>query len=180
LAIVMSQRDVVLVPATLEHLRAFRQARDALGELLGSPIPDGWPEFPEAIDFTIAQLERDEVPAQWSMHFFLDGDGGRLVGSGGYAHPPAERTTEIGYEIAPAYRGRGYGTAAARGLVEQAFASGQVDTVLAHTLAEANPSTGVLAHLGFTMGGERAHPEVGTTWEWRIDRTGAGRADADR
>ena len=58
------------------------------------------------------------------------------------------RTVEIGYEVAPQFRGRGLG-AAARALVECAVASGEVDHVLAHTLPGPNPSTGVLVSLSF-------------------------------
>lgn len=161
---------VELVVATLAHLIAYRRSPAALGELLGSAIPEGWPEFPEAIDFTISALEGRVEPPRWSMRFFLDADGGRLVGSGGYAFAPRDRTTEIGYEIAPAYRGRGFATAAARELVRGAFDSGEVDTVLAHTLAQDSPSTGVLARLGFARVAEQPDPEVGSVWEWRLDR----------
>jgi len=30
---------------------------DRFGELVGSPVPNGWPEFPEAIDYTMKQLQ---------------------------------------------------------------------------------------------------------------------------
>ena len=76
------------------------------------------------------------------MQFFLDPATGRLLGSGGFAAPPAGRTVEIGYEIAPEFRGRGLGTAAARALVDRAVTTGAVDHVVAHTLPGPNPSTG--------------------------------------
>ncbi len=60
------------------------------------------------------------------MQFFVDDATRRLVGSGGFASPPVERTVEIGYEVAPEFRGHGFGTAAARALVERAVASGEV------------------------------------------------------
>lgn len=104
------------------------------------------------------------------MQFFVDCTNGRLLGSGGFAAPPVARTIEIGYEVAPEFRGRGIGVAAARALVERAVASGEVDHVIAHTLPGPNPSTGVLVSLGFEHVDDQQDPEVGAVWEWRWTR----------
>ncbi|MBX6750873.1 MAG: GNAT family N-acetyltransferase [Micromonosporaceae bacterium] len=166
-----SHPQVRLLAATEALLTALRDNRTLFGELVGSPVPDGWPEFPEAIDFSLEHLRTaSEADRRWSMQFFIDQTTGRLLGSGGFAAPPAQRTVEIGYEIAPEFRGRGFGTAAARALVERAVASGEVDHVLAHTLPGPNPSTGVLVSLGFKHIDDREDPEVGTVWEWRWTR----------
>jgi [ribosomal protein S5]-alanine N-acetyltransferase len=166
---------IELVPATVELLTALDGDRARFGELIGSPAPDGWPEFPEAIPYTLEQL-RAAGPGDrgWTMQFFVDDATGALVGSGGYATAPVERAVEIGYEVAPAFRGRGFGSAAARALVETAFASGEVDEVVAHTLPGPNPSTGVLAALGFAQIAEQHDPEAGAVWEWRL-RDASGR-----
>ncbi len=163
--------QVGLVPATVPLLTALNEDRIVFGELIGSPVPDGWPEFPGAIGFTLEHLRRaPEADRAWSMQFFVDGAAGRLLGSGGFAAPPVDRTVEIGYEVAPEFRGQGYGTAAARALVERAVASGEVDHVVAHTLVGPNASTGVLVSLGFQHVADQMDPEVGTIWEWRWTR----------
>ena len=162
--------QIRLVRATVPLLTALDADRERFGELIGSPAPDGWPEFPEAVAFTLEHLRdaaTDDHP--WTMQFFVDTATGQLVGSGGFAAPPANGAVEIGYEVAPAFRGQGYGTAAARALVEQAAAAG-VGRVVAHTLPGPNPSTGVLVSLGFTHDGEAEDPEVGTVWEWHLTR----------
>ena len=104
------------------------------------------------------------------MQFFVDPATGRLLGSGGFAAPPVDRAVEIGYEVAPEFRGQGFGIAAARALVERAVASGEVDHVIAHTLPGPNASTGVLVSLGFEHVADQEDPEVGTVWEWRWTR----------
>ena len=116
-----------------------------------------------------------EADRSWSMHFFLDRASGQLVGSGGFAAPPVGRTVEIGYEVAPAFRGRGLGVAAARALLDRAVASGEVDHVIAHTLPGPNPSTGVLVALGFEHVDDREDPDVGGIWEWRWSRSQGAR-----
>ncbi len=166
-----SHPQVRLVPASVPLLIALDEDRALFCELIGSPVPDGWPEFPEAIGFTLAHLRTAPEPhREWSMQFFIDSATGRLLGSGGFAAPPVDRTVEIGYEVAPEFRGQGFGTAAARALVERAMASSEVDHVLAHTLPGPNPSTGVLVSLGFERVADQEDPEVGTVWEWRWTR----------
>lgn len=162
--------DVALVTATVEHLTALRADPAALGALIGSPVPAGWPEFPEAIDFTLTQLADHPDQADWWMHFFLAG--GVLVGSGGFVGPPSDGAVEIGYEIAPAFRERGLATAAAAAMIAKAVASNQVNTVIAHTLAHENPSTGVLRRLGFRWVRELADPDEGAVWRWELGSLG--------
>ena len=166
-----SRPQVRLLAATEPLLDALSESRTLFGELIGSPVPDGWPEFPEAVGHALEHVRTaSEADRAWSMQFFVDASTGRLLGSGGFAAPPKERTVEIGYEIAPEFRGRGFGTAAARALIDRAVAGGEVDHVLAHTLPGPNPSTGVLVSLGFEHTDDQEDPEVGAVWEWRWTR----------
>lgn len=161
---------VRLLTATPEHFAAHARSRDELAGLIGSPLPDGWPEFPEAFDFTAQRLVEHPEESAWWMQFFMDATTGQLLGSGGYTGPPADRQIEIGYEIAPEFRGLGFGAAAASALVDHAFATGLVDAALAHTLPGPNPSTGVLVSLGFERDGEDEDSEQGVVWRWRLRR----------
>lgn len=162
--------EVVLLPATVEHLVALQADQCAFGRLIGSGIPEGWPQFPESIDFTIARLREHPDQAEWWMHFFLLPDS-TLIGSGGYVGPPQDGVVEFGYEVAPEFRGRGLGIAAASAMVDKAAATGAVSMVIAHTLAHDNPSTGVLRRLGFTKTGELIDPEEGPIWRWELALT---------
>lgn len=164
----MSVRPQVRLHAATEPLlNALNVSRTLFGELIGSAVPDGWPEFPEAIGMTLEHLQTaSHADLSWSMQFFVDQATGRLLGSGGFVGPPSERTVEIGYEIAPEFRGQGFGVAAARALIDRAVASGEVDHVVAHTLPGPNPSTGVLVSLGFEHTDDQEDPEVGVVWEW--------------
>ena len=155
-------------------LNALNEDRALFGELIGSPVPEGWPEFPEAISFTLDHLQNaPEADHAWSMQLFVEAATGRLLGSGGFAAPPVDRTIEIGYEVAPEFRGQGFGSAAARALVERAVATGEVDHVIARTLPGPNASTGVLVSLGFEHVADQEDRQVGTVWEWRWTRSPA-------
>lgn len=154
-----------VTPVTAPQLEALERDPTEFERLIGAPIPAGWPEFPEAVGHTLAAL-RDGAAPEWSMHLFFSATG-ELVGSGGYHGPPADEAVEIGYEIAPAHRGRGYATAAARNLVDRAVSAG-VRRVEAHTLAALSPSTGVLAALGFQRVGDAVDSDDGPIWEWHL------------
>ncbi|BBY27382.1 GNAT family N-acetyltransferase [Mycolicibacterium sediminis] len=147
-------------------LEALRRDADEFAALVGSPVPAGWPQFDEGIEFTIDVLRERPAQAQWWLHLFFDDD--VLVGSGGFVGPPDDGVVEIGYEIAPAYRGRGRATGAARALAAQAFAAGNVHTVLAHTASHRSASTSVLERIGFGFLGTFPDEEEGTVWRWEL------------
>ncbi|MCP9272388.1 GNAT family N-acetyltransferase [Mycolicibacterium arenosum] len=154
-----------IAPATADDLEAFQRDPAEFAARIDSPVPVGWPEFPEAFEFTVDKLRESPAEADWWMHLFFDD--GLLVGSGGFVGPPDDGVVEIGYEIAPELRGRGYATAAARAMVAKAVAAG-VHTVIAHTMPEENPSTGVLRKLGFRHTGEATDPDEGSVWKWEL------------
>jgi RimJ/RimL family protein N-acetyltransferase len=156
-----------IFPATVEHLAAYSRDPSELSSMLGSPLPAGWPEFPEAIPHTLKVLEEASGDADWWMYFFVDEATGVLVGSGGFAGAPRDGVVEIGYEIAPGYRRRGYATAAATELVQRAVASGQVRRIVAQTLAQDPRSAGVLRATGFDESGRTDDSEHGEIIDWQ-------------
>ena len=155
-----------VVPATVAQLEAFQRDPAEFAALVGSPLPAGWPEFPEAVEFTIDKLRGSPAEADWWMQLFFDSP--HLVGSGGFVGPPDDGVVEIGYEIGPEFRGRGYATAAAREMVATAFAA-DAHTVIAHTMPGENPSVGVLRKVGFQHAGEVTDPDAGTVWKWQLE-----------
>jgi RimJ/RimL family protein N-acetyltransferase len=147
-------------------LEAYLRDPAEFAAVLGSPVPAGWPAFPEGIEFSLDKLRERPDQADWWMHLFLSG--GRLVGSGGFVGPPDDGVVEIGYEVAPEFRRRGVASAAARAMVAKGCAGG-AHTVVAHTVAQENPSTGVLRKAGFRFVGATPDEEEGVVWRWEFD-----------
>ena len=145
---IITTPNLQLVPVQRDHAEAVLSDRAALAGLLGGiRVPDGWPQFPQAF---AAPRARD-----LGGYFFIDSRAGALVGNGGYKGPPdAGGGVEIGYEIAPAFRNRGFASEAARALIAHAFARRDVRVVRAHTLGEANASNRVLRKVGMTFAAE--------------------------
>ncbi|CAN5463275.1 hypothetical protein BH09ACT4_BH09ACT4_03150 [soil metagenome] len=142
--------------------------RAAFAHRVGSPAPGGWPQFPQAIEFTIDHLTAHPQEADWWMHFFFFE--GLLVGSGGYVGRPRGGIVEIGFEIAPGQRRKHYATGAAAALVAKAFDTGEVKAIIAHTLPQEGAATKVLDRVGFANEGEMKDPQQGTVWRWRMSR----------
>ena len=93
-------------------------------------------------------------------------DGQRVVGGGGVKAPPTQDgEVEIGYGMAPAWRGRGLGTQAARALTAEALTHG-AQRVSACTRPDNIASWRLLERIGFVRDGERADADDGMLWRW--------------
>src|SRR5919107_301726 len=155
------------------HVEALSRDKRELAEVLGVAVPDGWPQFPEAFappeDGGSSRSER--LPTDWRDYFFVHPRGRSLVGNGGFTGDPDDSgVVEIGYEIAPEHRNRGFATEAARAMIGYAFAHEEVRAVVAHTLAETNASNAVLRKVGMSFVAEVDDPEVGKVWQWQISK----------
>ncbi len=162
---------LLLANANLELLDAAIADQARLGQLLGAAVADDWAGFPEALPFLRDTYTKNPSARTWGTVFFLLDEPRTLIGMGGYkCEPSPAGVVEIGYAIAPAFRRGGLATEAARQLVARAFADPRVVAVDAQTLGSSNPSTRVLEKLGMQRIGDRADPEHGTIWHWRLQR----------
>ena len=160
--------SIVLRPATVAHIEALIAGDDVFADKFGLRVIPGYLAFPEALDPMRKDLAEGLDP-NWSSHLIIDPDAGELVGIGGFKGAPVDGKVEIGYGVAPERQGRGYATAAARWLIDTAFARG-VEVVVAHTLAEMNASTTVLQRCGMTKVGVLVDPDDGPIWRWEVWR----------
>jgi ribosomal-protein-alanine N-acetyltransferase len=167
----MSPARLRLVDGTFELLCAALEGRDALEGLLGVSVAEGWEGFPEALPVLRASYENKPEGYRWGSLFFIELEAPTLVGLGGFKGSPSpDGVVEIGYAIAPAFRGRGLATGAVVLMVERAFADVGVRAVDAHTLGHDNPSTRVLQKTGFRRIAEIEDPDEGPVWQWRLER----------
>jgi RimJ/RimL family protein N-acetyltransferase len=173
----MSSSRLKLVDGTLALLSAALEGRDALEGLLGVSVVEGWEGFPEALPILRASYEGKPEGHVWGSLFFIGLQVRTLVGFGGFKGAPSpDGVVEIGYAIAPAFRGQGLATDAVALMVQRALADLAVRAVDAHTLGHDNPSTRVLQKAGFRKIAEIEDPDEGTIWQWRLERP-AGATD---
>jgi RimJ/RimL family protein N-acetyltransferase len=160
-----------LVCADLALMDAALAGDEELASALGHHVVPGWATFTQALPPAREAVAAAPTGTPWGTRLFVAGDPPELVGWGGFKGPPRDGVVEIGYEIAAARAGRGLATAAARAMVEEAFADEGVTAVVAHTLAEPNASNRVLEKAGFRFDGE-ADEDGETVWRFRLDRPG--------
>jgi ribosomal-protein-alanine N-acetyltransferase len=166
----MSSALIELVTPDLALLDAAIHDRRALGRLLGSEVADGWSGFPEALRRTRETAAADPDSTRWGTRLFVLAGPRTLIGWGGFKGPPRDGVVELGYEIAPSWRGRGLAGAAVDELLREAFAAPEVRAAIAHTMAEPGPSVRVLEKAGFVNEDEVPDDEVGTAWRFRLER----------
>jgi RimJ/RimL family protein N-acetyltransferase len=165
------------VPAiTTARLALVALEADLLAAILGghrdrAPFawPDWWPDETDRhhVDLWHERATNRAGGAAWGPRAVVDAATRMMVGHAGFHLPPQPLATaladpsfhgaatpaaagvvEIGYTIFPAEQRRGYATEAAAALIDWAFATGAVSTVLA-SVAEANDaSQSVLRRVG--------------------------------
>ena len=162
-----------LIPAGHEHFTAMRDGDEALGRLLGVHVAHEWEgvaAFRDAIAGGGTFLEEHPGAFGWWTYLFVHRPDETLVGVGGLKGEPTDGTAEIGYALAPDYRGRGLALEAALGLRDFAFADPRVKRVIAHTLPEPNRSNHLLAKIGMRFDSVSSDPDEGDVWRWAMER----------
>ena len=167
----MSSSRLRLVDGTLALLSAALEGRNALERSLGVSVAEDWEGFPDALPILRASYEKEPEGQAWGSLFFIALDVHTLVGFGGFKGSPSpDGVVEIGYAIAPAFRGQGLATDAVTQMIQRAFENATIRAVDAHTLGHDNPSTRVLQKTGFRKVAEIEDPDEGPIWQWRLER----------
>ena len=157
-----------LLAATLDLIQAELEGPEALGALLGVPVPASWPpgEYDrDALEFFTSRLVAGGPAALGWYNWYAitrgaDGRRESLVAGAGYLGPPLDGVVEIGYSVVPEARGRGFATEIVQALAERALAVAGVHKVIAHTLVSNTTSQGVLKRSGFNAAGSGAEPQL--------------------
>jgi RimJ/RimL family protein N-acetyltransferase len=159
-----------LVPVTQELKFGFQLDRGVMAAMIDATLPEGWPEFPQA--FRLSDIESNEP---WCGYVFVECRTRWIVGNGGFVSPPDRAgDVEIGYEIAPAFRGYGYATEAVEALIELA-AEKSARFVFANTPAVVPASIAVARKAGMEFVDDGYDSVFGEIWRLRI-RCEPGRA----
>lgn len=164
-------------------LLAELESPRALATALGADVPRSWP--PElydrdAVRYMLGWLDANPDEATWGFYYILE-DTARdaaadtppawAIGAGGFkGAPDASGTVEIGYSIVPERRRRGYAREAVDGWLAKAFADPRVARVIAHTLAELEPSIAVLRSAGFSFAGAGSDPQEPSAVQYVLAR----------
>ena len=157
----VSSEHLDLVPMSLELMEALQRGdHTSAQQLAGYRIPAEWPEGMESVlrfRIAIAVAHPEALPLLLRA-MALRADPEVVVGRIGF-HGPADDTgmLEIGYEVFPPYRRRGYAREAVVAMFRWAQRDPAVLRFRATVSPDNEPSRNLIAGLGFT--------EVGTQWD---------------
>lgn len=155
---------MTLEPAPVEFIEALEHADIPAAErVMDVRITGPWFEGPAHwMRLRIRQLREAPALDRWLLHAMVlsrpDGEHPvrTMVGHCGYhGAPDATGMVEIGYQVAPPFRRRGYAAEAVRGLVTHAFTHAEINRVRACIRPDNEASLGLIARLGFVRVGEQ-------------------------
>lgn len=159
-----------LVPMSVSLMRALAQGRllDAEREL-GARISSEWSLPPELLEMRIAQLEARPQRAGWLLHAVVLKAQDLMIGNVGFHGPPGEHVfekrwpnvVELGYDIVPGFRRRGYASRAIDLLLEWGETRGTPQVVLSIALDNL-ASQRTADKLGFALIEEYEHDARGS------------------
>lgn len=169
---IIETEHLKLIPCDTEILNAAILGNEILSKKINVTVQDNWTEFGVgALQYALERLSESEEEKNWWTYFPIYKHDNKLIGSGGYKGKPTNTgTVELGYEIAPDYRNRGFATEMTKGLIENAFKDERVKSIIAHTLGQDNASTKVLQKCGFKKVEEINDPDDGLIWKWELKR----------
>jgi [ribosomal protein S5]-alanine N-acetyltransferase len=105
----------------------------------------------------------------WVTGIIWDEDLGVAVGKAGFhGSPDADGMVEVGYEVDPAYRRRGYARAAMQALLDRAISDPSVRVLRASISPDNEPSLNLVASFGLERNGEQWDEEDGLEWIFEI------------
>src|SRR5256885_12815757 len=124
----LQTRRLQLLHCTLDHLAMLVAGTSEFERAFGLRVAEGYLEFAGALEFSLRQMQTAlEGAAWWSPWLFVHLDQCAVIGLGGFKGPPdTQGILEVGYSIAPGYRGQGFATEATSALVTHAFWIGNV------------------------------------------------------
>lgn len=165
-------QNLRLLPCDPEILKTAIEGNEQLEQLLQVTVADNWTEFGVvALQYSLDKLSAGNEESGWWTYFPIHKQDNKLIGSGGYkGKPTPEGMVELGYEISPEYRNKGFATEMTQGLMSNALLDANVKLIQAHTLGEENASTKVLTKCGFKKVEEINDPDDGIIWRWEWKR----------
>lgn len=146
-----------LVSVGLDFVRAALEGRiDDAQRYAGVKLPPGWErEAESALRYRRAQMEADPSTRPWLLRLIKVRDSGEIAGYVNFHGPPEDRGwVEIGYQIDPRFRRRGYAFEAAIAMFEWAAARG-VGRFRASVSPHNQPSLAMVRKMGFHRTGHQ-------------------------
>jgi RimJ/RimL family protein N-acetyltransferase len=144
--------ELITMPAAAAA--ALPDDRPTAARLLGSNLPDAWPQ-PDLLDILPIQASTEPDLERFGAWVIVERATNTVVGDIGFLGPPVDGEIEIGFSVIPDRRRRGYASEAARSLVAWALDQPGIGEVVARSDVDNEASAATLRAAGFTAEAER-------------------------
>lgn len=162
---------LMLIPLTIPILESIIAGPEAFLRCTSFVLPAPYTEFPESMEYTINSILQNPPEMPWSSYAIILKSAQTYIGQCGFkSSPDANGFVELGYEIAREFRLQGYAGEAILVLIDTAFSYPQINSIIAHTLAEQNISNHLLVNHGFVFEKSIIDEEDGKIWKWVLNR----------
>jgi len=133
------------------------------GKSLGVAIPGELLDKPSGLQFAQTRLTEDPLYRPWSMRAIILPDAIKMVGHVRFhsrpdpddLHPYARSAVELGYQVFPAYRRRGYASEAVGAAMHWAQAAFGIHRFVASVAPDNKPSLALIGRFGFAKVGRQ-------------------------
>lgn len=129
------------------------------------PLKQNYDNGPQ-ISMSIEMLKADPTSLGWGAWLVIKKSDGQVIGDIGFkGNPNGDKQVEVGYGFLEEHWNKGYATEAVNAILQWAFATGKVETIIAETLSDNLGSMRVLEKLNMKR--------VGTTEQmvnWRLEK----------
>jgi RimJ/RimL family protein N-acetyltransferase len=161
----LSTDRLEVTPLPVHAAAAIPLDRLAAGRAVGARLSAQWPD-PRLAGLFRRHAQTPAGAERFGVWVMIERDSATIVGDIGFHGPPdAAGVVEVGYNVVPSRRGRGYATEAARALAGWAKAQPDVRAVVAGCDPGNLASIIVLERAGFHRTGE-ADGEI----RWRLEQ----------
>lgn len=153
----ISSARLELISVGLDFVRAALTGRiDDAERIVGVKLPEGWERDAEsALGYRLAQMQADPSTRPWLLRLIVIRETGEMAGYINFHGPPGdEGWVEIGYQIQPEFRRRGYAIEAAYAMFGWAGSQG-VERLRASVSPDNGPSLAMVKKMGFNRTGEQ-------------------------
>jgi RimJ/RimL family protein N-acetyltransferase len=122
----------------------------------GVKLPEGWERSAEStLNYRLMQMEGDPATQPWLLHLIVIRETAQMAGYVTFHGPPEDRGwVEIGYQVEPEYRRKGYASEAAMAMFSWAAEQG-VQRFRASVSPDNEPSLAMVQRMGFNRTGEQ-------------------------
>jgi RimJ/RimL family protein N-acetyltransferase len=166
---------LALLPCGLEPLQVLCTSPAEFENLFQVGLAEGYVEGEGALEYAVERmLENPPQAGWWAPLLLVHREDRQVIGLGGFRGPPVDGAVEIGFGVAPAYRGRGLAGEACQAMVDWALADPHIQVVRAHTLAEKGATTAILTRCGLRKVAELLDGEDGLIWRWEREKLERG------